>query len=297
MLIFLVPSWDRSVSRHLRLMSLGLLLAALFSKPKKIKFRVQTRVFKSLVPSEDDPCIVYHGITDRNRLGEQINYKISPLKGFFTFDPQGYSGFGMQPKERARWLEISDGDVKKRALFLKKRNFGGKYERITKNLENREVPPGLILVEQLDDDQVSSLRLVSDVEMEKIAQNYAAAHNLTVAWRRHPFGGRHRDRNYNGCSLDSAIKSGSIFFTHNSGLAAEVMIKGGTVIFFAPNEFVGKSFVFRQSDLTQTIEELLNPDFRQKQLEEFDFYLGALVRWHEFFMLTNIIKKFERNSP
>ena len=285
-LIHLPFFWHASVVWYLRLMSISLIVISSLFCPMRVRYKIQTSVKDISGAKKFNKVILYHGLTKQRTQSLQINYKISPLKGFFTFDPKGYAGFGLSASQRQKWLRLNDTFVEKRSQKILNQSFQSKY-RSARNVWRGDVPD-VILVEQLASDKVSELRNFSDLELEELVSDYCHRHKLTWAWRRHPLSNSVKNSKHTEVPLDVAVDNDVVFVTHNSGLGCEILHKRGRVIFCAKNEFFDEAFVHGCGN-DAFFDYYFTKEFQKLQFEDFKTYLGTLLKWSDIGPIKNLL--------
>ncbi|MGR5476976.1 hypothetical protein ACPV5A_07200 [Vibrio chagasii] len=234
--------------------------------------------------------ISYHSITNDNE--KRLNWKISPFKGYFTFDELGYSGFGTSAKRRCELLGFNDDETKSRAerfLFRKKVS---KYHIINRN--TLEGVRKIIVVEQLDDDSVSALRVIDNAQLIEIAHMLSGVYGAVVCFRPHPLSKHKAPENIiiDKSDFEELKSSDSIILTHNSGYGIQSVSNDIKTVFFCRNEFKDTHF-----DSSININDMAS--YAKKEIDDFKManyseYFSSIVSVYDFRLIFRMISNFVR---
>lgn len=236
--------------------------------------------------------ISYHSITNENKNEKRLNWKISPFKGYFTFDELGYSGFGTSAKRRCELLGFNDDVIKIRAKhFLLKKKLS-KYHIINRN--TLEGVRKIIVVEQLDDDSVSALRVIDNAQLIEIAHMLSEVYGAVVCFRPHPLSKNRVPENIiiDKSDFEELKSSDSIILTHNSGYGIQSISNNIKTVFFCRNEFIDTNF-----DSSININDMVS--YAKKEIDDFKLsnysvYFSSIVSVYDFRLIYKMIRNFVR---
>lgn len=236
-----------------------------------------------------DKIISYHTISSQDELDNslRLNWKISPFKGFFTFDMKGYSGFGYCIKKRVDLLGLNGDEIESRAKLFLEKKVASKY--VVKNSDSKNRKKRLIIVGQLADDNVAKLRFLNDDEVKKVAEDICDKLGLQLYFRPHPLS---KNEKFNlpidKSNFSELKKSGAIVLTQNSGYGIHCVYHGIKTVFLAPNEFIDVDIDKIKSNPVEYVLSTIN----NFNIENFYEYFSSLICIEDDMYITRIIDKF-----
>jgi len=263
------------INKMLFNLAIGVVKSGQFPLPK-----IQ-REFNEIIPTKRQ--ISYHTFCSQET-NLNLSLKISPFKYWFTLDTGGFSGFGAKPSKAIYFSSLTEREVNDRAQkFLFQKN-DGKYPIANGEASHERK---IIICEQLDSDIVSNLRSMDDEALYRRTIVISDTYGLPVYVRPHPKSTR-KHRLPISRNIEQEIMNDSIFISHNSGLMAEIIAKGGLAYCLADSEFLDKKNTFEL--INQAIE---NPDMAKFDLSlQWMPYFSRLVHVDDQITIDKIVAAF-----
>lgn len=233
--------------------------------------------------------ISYHTISsdDEIRNNSRLNWKISPFKGYFTFDYKGYSGFGDSLNKRLELLDFGYDDILKRSSFFLKNKAESKYKVVDSGAINNKRK--VVIVGQLFDDNVARLRIINDDDLIEVAKDISSMLGVGLYYRPHPLSkGKQVNLPIDQSNFAELKKNDSIVITHNSGYGIHCVYHGIKTVFVAPNEFID----IDSNDLIRNPKSYIEESIKNFNTENYNRYFSSLLNVKDKVIISSVVSRF-----